>query len=81
MTTSMTKLVCPECRHENEPERVYCHSCGAKLDRSAVTVRKEPVKDTRQRVRKMFDPQRARIRFLFFKTSKLILGACAASQS
>ncbi len=77
MTTSMTKLVCPECRHENEPERVYCHSCGAKLDRSAVTVHKELVKDTRQRVKKMFDPQRARIRFLFFKTSKLILGAAA----
>jgi zinc ribbon protein len=74
-TTSTTKLICPECQHENEPERVYCHSCGAKLDRSAVAVTKEPVKDTRQRVKKMFDPTRAKIRFLFFKTSKMILGA------
>ena len=80
MTTtklSMTKLICPECQHENEPERVYCHNCGAKLDRSAVAVTKEPVKDTRQRVKKMFDPTRAKIRFLFFKTSKMILGAAA----
>lgn len=74
---SMTKLICPECRHENEPERVYCHSCGAKLDRSAVTVRKEPVKDTRARMKKMFDPTRAKIRYLFFKTSRMILGAAA----
>ena len=30
----VTKLVCPDCRHENEPERIYCHNCGARLDRS-----------------------------------------------
>jgi hypothetical protein len=77
MTTSITKLICPECQHENEPERVYCHDCGAKLDRSAVAVTKEPVKDTRQRMKKMFDPTRAKIRFLFFKTSRMILGAGA----
>lgn len=75
MTT--TKLVCPECQHENEQERVYCHSCGARLDRSAVAPSKEPAKDTRQRVRKLFDPQRARMRLLFFQTSKMILGAAA----
>jgi hypothetical protein len=28
------KLVCTACKHENEPERVYCHNCGEKLDRS-----------------------------------------------
>ncbi len=76
MTTA--KLVCPECQHENEAERIYCHNCGTRLDRSAVRVRKEPVDDTRKRVRKMFDPQRARLRNLFFTVSKLILGACAA---
>jgi hypothetical protein len=77
MTTTLTRLICPECRHENEAERIYCHSCGARLDRSAVASRKEPVKDTRQRVKKMFDPQRAKIRQLFFKVSKLVLGSCA----
>jgi hypothetical protein len=75
--TATSKLICPECRHENEVERVYCHSCGAKLDRSAVKEQKEPVQDTRQRVKKMFDPTRAKIRYLFFKTSKYILGAAA----
>ncbi len=28
------KLKCESCGHENEPERVYCHNCGSKLDRS-----------------------------------------------
>jgi hypothetical protein len=71
------KLLCPECQHENESERVYCHDCGARLDRSAVIPTKEPPNDTRKRVKKMFDPQRARIRALFFKTSKMILCAGA----
>ena len=78
-TTTETKLICPECRHENEPERIYCHDCGARLDRSAVRLKKEPVVDTRKRVKKMFDPQRARIRAFFFRTSKLVLGAAAAA--
>jgi hypothetical protein len=73
------KLICPECRHENEAERIYCHSCGARLERSAAAQRKEPVQETQKRVRKMFDPQREKFRQLFFRTSKLILGACAAA--
>ena len=32
----MIKLVCPECQRQNEPERIYCHDCGARLDRSAL---------------------------------------------
>src|SRR5437899_6298923 len=76
-TTATTKLICPECRHENESERIYCHSCGARLDRSAVAVRnsKEAVQETRQRVYKLFDPHRDRLRLSFFKFSKLVLGA------
>ena len=77
MTTA--KLVCPECQHENEAERIYCHSCGTRLDRSAVRVHKEPVDDTRKRVRKMFDPHRDRIRILLFTMGKLVLGACGAA--
>jgi hypothetical protein len=75
-----TKLICPECAHENEPERVYCHSCGARLDRSALTSGKSPEEsfsETRRRVRNMFDPTGVKIRFWFFRTAKLILGACA----
>ena len=77
--TSPTKLICPECRHENESERIYCHTCGARLDRSAVAVRhsKEAVQETRQRMRKLFDPHRANLRAWFFRISKFVLGACA----
>lgn len=78
-TTTTAKLICPECRHENEHERIYCHNCGTRLDRSAVRIQKEPVDDTRKRVRKMFDPQYAKIRAAFFATSKLALGACGAA--
>jgi hypothetical protein len=81
MTTSTTKLICPECRHENEPERIYCHECGAKLDRSKVISAKpkdERVKESK-RVRNMFDARRAKLRLLFFRMAKLILGACATA--
>src|SRR5690349_18433273 len=77
--TTDTKLLCPECRRENEPERIYCHDCGTRLDRSAVRFRKEPIKDTHKRVQRMFDPQRAKIRALFFMTSKVLLGAGAVA--
>lgn len=73
----MTKLICPECRHENESERIYCHSCGARLDRAAAGLRKDDPTETRRRVKKLFDPQRAKFRLLFFTVSKLVLGACA----
>jgi hypothetical protein len=74
----MITLVCPECRRENESERIYCHDCGARLDRTALAKaapKTEDVQATRDRLRKMLDPQRAKIRHLFFKTSKVILAA------
>ena len=78
----MIKLVCPECRRENEAERIYCHDCGARLDRTAlakVAPKGEDVKETQRRLRTMLDPQRAKMRHLFFKTSKMILGALATA--
>ena len=74
----MIKLICPECRHENEAERIYCHDCGARLDRSAlakVMPKQEDAKETQRRLKSMLDPQRAKIRHMFFKVSKLVLGA------
>ena len=74
----MIKLVCPECRRENEPERIYCHDCGARLDRTSlakIAPKGEDAKETHKRLRSMLDPQRAKMRQLFFKTSKVILGA------
>jgi hypothetical protein len=76
----MIKLVCPECQRQNEPERIYCHDCGARLDRSAlakVAPKGEDAKETRRRLRKILDPGRLKMRLMFFKISKLILGACA----
>ena len=52
---------CKQCNFENEPERVYCHNCGAKLDRSLLppeaTRREDPVV-VQERVRKMVSPRR-----------------------
>jgi hypothetical protein len=76
----MIKLVCPECQRQNEPERIYCHDCGARLDRSAlakVAPKLEDPKATRRRLQQMLDPGRLKMRLLFFKVSKLILGAFA----
>src|SRR5438045_9720302 len=73
----MIKLICPECRRENEPERIYCHDCGARLDRTALAKaapKGEDVNETRRRLQTMLDPQRAKMRQLFFKTSKMVLG-------
>ncbi|MEY2497496.1 MAG: hypothetical protein QOD12_1052 [Verrucomicrobiota bacterium] len=75
----MIKLVCPECRRENESERIYCHDCGARLDRSSlakVVPKGEDPKETHRRLRAMLDPRRAQMRQMFFKVSKLVLGSC-----
>jgi hypothetical protein len=78
----MIKLVCPECRRENEPERIYCHDCGARLDRTAlakVAPKGEDVKATQRRLKSMLDPGRVKMRLMFFKVSKIILGAFATA--
>src|SRR5213080_4273101 len=78
----MTKLICQECRHENEAERIYCHHCGARLDRTAlkdVVAKEEPPEEAHRRVRAMFDPHRDRLRRGFFKFAKLLLGALATA--
>src|SRR5438552_884776 len=62
----MNKLVCPECQHENEPERVYCHNCGARLDRFALTnekgTPKENLVETQKRLRRIFSPRGTKVR-------------------
>lgn len=75
------KLICPQCQRENEPERIYCHECGARLDRSVLAKKKQVEEDpqeTHRRVAKMFDPSRGRWRLRFFQASKLILAALVA---
>ena len=80
MTAATTiTLTCPECRHENEVERIYCHSCGARLDRSALSARKMPQTEApeqiQKRVQQMFNQRKARIRFLLLQALKLTLAA------
>ena len=77
----MTKLVCAECRHENEAERIYCHNCGERLDRSAVAKQKkaeDPQEEARRRLQKMLGPPN-QVRRNFFAMSKLALAAAAAA--
>ena len=60
-------------------ERIFCHNCGARLERASVIGETEQVEDpkkTHKRLQKMFDPQRGKLRRNFFFISKLILGAC-----
>ena len=53
-------LTCSQCNFANEAERVYCHNCGAKLDRSLLPKAEENSKEsldkTRRRVKKMTNP-------------------------
>ena len=55
------QLTCGACGFANEPERVYCHNCGAKLDRSLLPVvekedNKASAEAARRRIKKMTNP-------------------------
>jgi hypothetical protein len=81
MTTSTgPKLICAECRHENEAERIYCHNCGERLDRSTVVTRKkiENAEETHRRLRRLLEGP-SRTRQNFFTACKIALGAAAAA--
>jgi hypothetical protein len=75
----VTKLVCPDCRHENEPERIYCHNCGARLERSALIKEKVAADvsgaQAREHLKKMFAPRRGGGKRAVVKFLKILLGA------
>ena len=58
-------LPCKQCGYVNEPERVYCHNCGSKLDRSILPkedqVDRETPDKARARIRKMTNPDKNRV--------------------
>lgn len=63
MATNPSKtanLTCDQCGFQNEAERVYCHNCGAKLDRSLLPKQPEKKQESpekaRKRVAKMTNP-------------------------
>ena len=77
-------LVCKECGFENEPERVYCHQCGAKLDRSLLPPEalspKEDPEEVRRRLRRMANPPGAGVKLTMRRLlSSLLLGAVFAA--
>lgn len=82
-TTAPARLICPECRRENEPERVYCHDCGARLDHSQLGPRKEAgtetVAEVHRRVSGMFAQRGARARAVALKFLKVLVGAAATA--
>jgi len=61
--TPAANLPCGQCGYENEAERVYCHNCGAKLDRSLLPKEEEGSGKTetpgqaRKRIAKMTNPK------------------------
>src|SRR5690348_11808257 len=78
--TTTTKLICAECRHENEAERVFCHNCGERLDRSAVAAHTnvEDPREAHRRLQKMLQGP-SRTRRNFFAACKLVLAAAATA--
>jgi uncharacterized membrane protein YvbJ len=59
-------ITCGACQHQNEPERVYCHNCGQKLDRSLIPQATQAVaaandaEQNRKRVQKMMSINRGK---------------------
>jgi hypothetical protein len=59
-------ITCAACQHQNEPERVYCHNCGQKLDRSLVPQATQAAaaageaEQNRKRVQKMMSVNRGK---------------------
>lgn len=58
--SSTANLPCEQCGYLNEPERVYCHNCGSKLDRSLLPKTEEKKQEApdkaRKRIAKMTNP-------------------------
>ena len=58
--TTPTTITCKECGHSNESQRIYCHNCGVKLDRSILppeATLEETQEDVRKRVTSTVTPQ------------------------
>ena len=75
----MNSLICPECQHANEPERIYCHNCGARLDRSKLLIEKAAHAPTevqeRKHLQKLFSRKGDRMLRAGAKFLKTVLGA------
>jgi hypothetical protein len=80
--STATKLVCLECRYENELERIYCHGCGARLSNpAAATVKSEEAKliEQRDHLRRILDNRGFKVRQWANNLTKLLFGSCIAA--
>jgi hypothetical protein len=74
----MNRITCSECQHANEPERVYCHNCGARLDRTKVIQERAaqaPAEKQNRHLEKMLNPRRGRVLRATAKLLKTVIGA------
>lgn len=78
----LPNIVCKACGYVNEGERVYCHGCGAKLDRELIISQQPSVtpEQKQREVRKIMAPK-SRIFPGFWKNlaRSVALGAVAAT--
>jgi hypothetical protein len=60
MADKINPLTCKQCGYANEGERVYCHNCGTKLDRSLLPTAapEETLAKKQKRIRKIVTPTR-----------------------
>lgn len=69
-------LTCKNCGYNNEPERVYCHNCGEKLDRSVLPkeeqLRRESPERARKRIMRMTNPGASPVRYAITTTLKVL---------
>lgn len=75
---ALPTIACKDCGHVNEGERVYCHNCGAKLDRTVLLTeqqqKQESYEDRKKRIHKMMNPNAG----LFVGAWKSLLKAVGA---
>ncbi len=65
------KITCVECGYLNEPERVYCHNCGAKLDHSLLPAKAKKKQATKVDPKKL--KQKLKVRTPVFKPLAICL--------
>lgn len=76
-SNSSSTIPCLECGHVNEAARVYCHNCGASLDKTFLMSKKvfkeEDGRKAAKRVQKMMKPSKGIVRGLGEAFSKAVI--------
>ncbi len=78
----MAEITCKQCGHVNEAERVYCHSCGAKLERVLLPEEAKPGltrEKERVRIKKLTNPPSDIIKREFSNVCLVLLWSVVAA--